>query len=57
MRDLMTDFWIDFSGYCKITARDRDSAEALFYKFLDSIEGMKDVTADIDCIEEVQENV
>ena len=56
MRDLMTDFWIDFSGYCKITARDRDSAEALFYKLLDSIEEMKDVTADIDCIEEVSES-
>lgn len=52
----MTDFWIDFSGYCKITAPDRDSAEALFYRLLDSITEIKDASVDIDGIEEVSES-
>ena len=52
----MCDFWIDFSGYCKITAPDRDSAEALFYQLLDSITGIKDASVDVDGIEEVSES-
>ena len=52
----MTDFWIDFSGYCKITAPDRDSAEALFYRLLDSITEIEDASVDIDGIEEVSES-
>lgn len=51
----MRDFWIDFSGYCKITAPDRDSAEALFYQLLDSTTGIKDASVDVDGIEEVSE--
>lgn len=52
----MRDFWIDFSGYCKITAPDRDSAEALLYRLLDSITEIKDASVDIDGIEEVSES-
>ena len=52
----MTDFWIDFSGYCKITAPNRDSAEVLFYRVLDSIAEIKDVSVVVDGIEEVSES-
>ena len=52
----MRDFWIDFSGYCKIAARDPESAEAIFYKILDSIAGIRDVSVDVDGIEEVSES-
>lgn len=49
----MTDFWIDFSGYCRITAPDRDSAEELFSQLLENIAGIKQIAVDIDCIEKV----
>lgn len=53
----MTDFWIDFSGYCRITAPNRDSAEELLYRLLDNIAGIKQIAVEVDCIEEVHKNV
>lgn len=53
----MTDFWIDFSGYCRIAARDRDSAEEMLRQLLDNIAEIKQIAIDVDGIEEVYKNV
>lgn len=50
----MKEFWIDFSGYVKIMARDDEDAKMIFYDSFDSFVklNISHLSVEIDCIEE-----
>ena len=49
----MKEFWIDFQGYIKVTAIDKDDAEFTFFQKVNKSSELKDICIEIDSVEEI----